>query len=622
MSPALLLWIILLLPYAGFLVLIASGKKANSFAGIVGFGFSLLGLVASYSLKLSGAQSISFPWFSLNQNYSLDFGFQVDILTLNMLMLVLFIAALVQLFSIEYMREDQGRFRYFAFLQLFVGAMLGIVLAANLLILYVFWELVGLSSYLLIGFWYTKREATQAAKKAFLVNRIGDLGLALGIFAVYHRFGTLDFTLFTTSVMESDRYLTGTGLLLFCGTVAKSAQFPLHVWLPNAMEGPTPVSALIHAATMVAAGVFLLARIYPILTPDALIVIGIIGTITMVMGAVYAVSQTDIKKTLAYSTISQLGLMVMAVGVGAPQAALFHLFTHAFFKAGLFLSAGSVIHALHHAGHGFDAQDTRLMGALRKQLPVTFVAYTICAAALSGLPLTSGFLSKDEIIHAGFQHGAGNWQLVFPIIALASAGLTAFYMTKQWRMVFFGHWRNEHVALEQIQEASWLQKGPLVIVALFSTVFVFSLNPLGEHVDIVTALSSISVATLGVGIAWVKYRSVQTIEEASPAGVFPTLDNVYNQLFVRPTLWLASASQWFDRVIVDGIVNQIARIQVIFAHVVGWFDQVFIDGIPGGIAWLAVFFGKYTRRIQGGQAQAYVIVAVLGLSALLIWWTW
>ncbi|MDR6194163.1 NADH-quinone oxidoreductase subunit L [Siphonobacter sp. SORGH_AS_0500] len=617
MNPELLLWIILLLPFAGFLLLILSGKSANTWAGWLGLGFSLVGFGLSFSTTQLPTIEVTHTWIS----EALPFTLRADDLTQKMLLLVLFIASLVQLFSLEYMREDSSRFRYFAFLQLFVGSMLGILLANNLLILYVFWELVGLSSYLLISFWYTKPEAVLAARKAFLVNRIGDVGLALGIFGVYNRLGTLDFTALTTPEFIGDPYWTAIGLLLFCGTLAKSAQFPLHVWLPDAMEGPTPVSALIHAATMVAAGVYLLARIFPILTPEALIVIAIIGTITMVMGALYALTQTDIKKTMAYSTVSQLGLMVLAVGVGAPHAAMFHLFTHAFFKAGLFLSSGSVIHSLHHAGHGFDAQDVRLMGGLRKKLPVTFIAYTVCAAALSGLPFTSGFLSKDEILHEAFHATAHSWKLVFPVAATISAGLTAFYMAKQWRLVFFGNWRNDHLSLESVHESSWLQKLPLVLLAALSLPFLFSWNPLGEHLDLGVALGSTAVALIGIVMAWIRYRSIERLDQIRDVPLL-TLDQLYHTLIVNPFLKFADFCTWVDRVIVDGIVNASAKSQVILAHLLGWLDRYVVDGIPTGTAYVVGTVGKVTRRFQGGQVQSYIVATMLGLAALLIWWTW
>ncbi len=617
MNPELLLWIILLLPFAGFLLLILSGKKANVWSGWIGLGCSLVGVGLSFQTTRLPTIEVTHTWIS----EALPLALRADDLSRKMLLLVLFIASLVQVFSLEYMREDASRFRYFAFLQLFVGSMLGILLAKNLLILYVFWELVGLSSYLLISFWYTKPEAVGAARKAFLVNRIGDVGLALGIFGVYNRLGTLDLSALTSTEFTSDPYWTAIGLLLFCGTLAKSAQFPLHVWLPDAMEGPTPVSALIHAATMVAAGVYLLARIFPILTPDALVVIASIGTITMVMGAIYALTQTDIKKTMAYSTVSQLGLMVLAVGVGAPHAALFHLFTHAFFKAGLFLSSGSVIHSLHHAGHGFDAQDVRLMGGLRKKLPVTFVAYTVCAAALAGLPFTSGFLSKDEILHEAFQATARSWKLIFPIAATLSAGLTAFYMAKQWRLVFFGNWRNQRISLESVHESSWLLKLPLVLLAALSLPFLFSLNPLGEHLDLGVALGSTAVAVTGIVLAMVRYQSVERMDQVTDVPL-PTLDPFYHTIIVNPFLKFADFCTWIDQVVVDGVVNASAKAQVILAHMLGWLDRYLVDGIPTGTAYVVGTVGKVTRRFQGGQVQSYVVVTMLGLAALLIWWTW
>jgi NADH-quinone oxidoreductase subunit L len=360
---SLYLLLLLIIPFVGFIGLFSLQKRANPWAGYVGTGLSVIGMGCSLvilSQSLHQSQVFAVEWFSVNGK-PIMLSFFVDNQTLLMLVVVHLVAILVQVFSISYIHEDPARWRYFAFLQLFVFSMLGIVLAGSLLLMYVFWELVGLSSYLLIGFWYERPRAVWAAKKAFLLNRIGDAGFLMGILLLFWHFGTTEFSVLMSQngalSSSSSLLFTGIGILLFCGAIGKSAQFPLSDWLPDAMEGPTPVSALIHAATMVAAGIFLLGRIHPFLTPDALIVVTIIGTITMAVGAYNAVFQTDIKKLLAYSTVSQLGLMVMGMGVGAKEAALFHLMTHAFFKAGLFLCAGVIIHAVH-------TQDTRQMGGL------------------------------------------------------------------------------------------------------------------------------------------------------------------------------------------------------------------------------------------------------------------
>jgi NADH-quinone oxidoreductase subunit L len=385
-------------------------------------------------------------WFSL-ASHSFRAGLWADPTAALMAVLVTGVSLLVQVFSVGYMRGEPRYGWYFACLGLFTFAMLGVVLADNLFLLYAFWELVGFSSYLLIGFCFTRPEAAVAARNAFFLNRLGDVGFLFALLLVFGLFGSSDLRFLNHEALlpRNTSWSLVVGLGIFCGTVAKSAQFPLQLWLPGAMAGPTPVSALIHAATMVAAGVFLLLRAFPLLDETVLAVIAAVGAVTAFMGAVAALSQTDIKRVLAFSTISQLGYMVMAVGVGAPGAAMLHLVTHAFFKAGLFLCAGSVIHALHGAGHhahaAFDAQDMRLMGGLRRKLPVTFACYTLCGLALAGLPLFSGFLSKDAVLAAtlDWAAGTGNGAAgVVPLLGFGSALLTAVYVGRQLLLVFAG----------------------------------------------------------------------------------------------------------------------------------------------------------------------------------------
>ncbi len=626
-----LIWLILFTPFIGFLTAFLLGRKRNAIASWLTVSLTGLNLIFSIILLLQTLHTkdnhLIYNWFRLNEK-AYQFGFLFDSLTLMMLVLVNFIALLVEIFSLEYMENDPDLYRYFGFLSLFIFSMLGIVLTDNLFVMYGFWELVGLSSYLLIGFWYKKPEAVQASKKAFLMNRIGDVGFLIGIFAVYfYNNHSIDLTTFADC-----RLPTAYCLLLFCGTIAKSAQFPLHTWLPDAMEGPTPVSALIHAATMVVAGIYLLIRIHPSFSVEALEIISLIGAITMLLGAIYAIFQTDIKKTLAYSTISQLGLMVL--GLGFPMSS-FHLLTHAFFKAGLFLCAGSIIHALHHAGEHEDAQDMRLMGGLKKKMPFTFVCYVVCSMSLMGLPLFSGFLSKDSILtflisEFSISMSAGSYlfsNLSFLIIIgsiLLGIILTAFYMTRQIWMIFFGEFRNEKVDLNSIHEGSWKMKLPIGILAILSTGFVFSLNPFSiEHgwfgnfigrkfeENHLIGIISTSFALIGIGLGYLTHNKIFTLQ-------IPTFDNFYNKIFVNPTLKLSNIIQFFDQRILDSFVNLLADLQVFIAKFVGWFDAKVIDRIPNGTAYSAGVIGRVTRSAQGGKVQLYVALAFLGLIGLLI----
>jgi NADH-quinone oxidoreductase subunit L len=611
MNPAVVFWLLLLLPFAGFLTLGFWGKKANHAAGPLACGLTALGLglsawlVAAWartSLNPAHSLTISFDWFGVGST-AFRFGFFLDSLTATMLLLVHGVALLVQVYSLGYLRDEPARARYFAFLHLFVGAMLLLVVTDNLLVLYGGWELVGLASYLLIGFWYQRPQAAQAAKKAFLMNRVGDVCLLLGVFGVFRESGNFQFSIFNA------QFSIGTSLLLFGGVIGKSAQFPLHTWLPDAMEGPTPVSALLHAATMVAAGVFLLGRIVPFMPPEALAVVGAVGAVSTVLGAVYALSQTDIKRVLAYSTISQLGLMVLGMGVGAREAALFHLLTHAFFKAGLFLAAGSVIHALHHE------QDMRHMGGLRKKLPLTFAAYAVCAAALAGVPLTSGFLSKDALIAESFRWAseqANGLAYVLPASALASAALTAAYLTRQVSLVFFGEFRGEPNTFAHVHEPPLSMRVPVLLLAALSLGWVVWLNPfaVGEvplWVEIGAALALLG----GAAGAWLNRN------KATP--LVPTLDVFYDNIFVKTTLRLGAATAWFDRRVVDRLVDGLGIFGVVLAHVVAWIDKYFVDGLVNGAAWLAGRFGQLTRSVQAGRVQGYVVAAVLGLLLLVGW---
>ena len=645
-----MLSLLLLLPFLGFVVLFGIGQRGNSWAGWLAAATTLAGFMVSVSFFLwpdNQPKNLVFEWVTLsNQNFTLSF--QLDKLGSLMLLVVHFVAFLVQLFSIDYMRHDPNRWRYFAFLQLFIFAMLGIVLAGNLLLMYVFWELVGLASYLLIGFWTEKPRAVWAAKKAFILNRIGDAGFLIGILLLFHYAKTTDFAelqplvAYTLQLEERTFSLTLVGLLLFCGCVGKSAQWPLSGWLPDAMEGPTPVSALIHAATMVAAGIFLLARIHFLLTPTALLVITIIGTITMLLGAYRAVFQTDIKKLLAYSTISQLGLMVLGMGINAPVASLFHLFTHAFFKAGLFLCAGAVIHYVSHQENNkpdFDAQDMRQMGGLRQALPLVFVCYTFCAAALAGLPLFSGFLSKDAILSAvlGWASQRGGLAYLIPALGLFSAGLTAFYVARQWRLVFLKKPQTIDLEVNNKQKTHFVIQLPLVLLAALSVFVWFSFNPFdasagwffgifsekttGDFHEIV-AVASVLVA---VGGGVFGYRTAyQTFEKPLPDwGFWPSFDKqTPNQAFIIPSFRaFAQRLHYFDQRVIDLTINGLGYVGVIGAHVLARFEHIFVDGSVNALAWLAQFAGNRTRSLQNGQIQSYFVVALLGLIGFIIWFS-
>lgn len=507
---------VLLLPLLSFVILIFFNKRLPRRGDFIGVG--ILGTTFAISLYIFWSVVVQsydpafrvvwdFTWIDLGNvpgvgPLVIKMGIVIDNLTAIMLAMVTLISFLVHLYSTGYMSGDPRYGRFFAFLGIFTFSMLGIVLADNLFAIYIFWELVGLSSYLLIGFYFEKDSAADAQKKAFLANRVGDIGMWLGILILYSQFHTFSYQEIFANLAAgkfglSQAWLTAAGILLFMGCVGKSAQFPLHVWLPDAMEGPTPVSALIHAATMVAAGVYFVARIFVLLTADALHVIAFIGAFTAFMAATIAITQHDIKRVLAYSTVSQLGYMVLGLGVGAYSAALFHLVTHAFFKACLFLGSGAIIHAMHHE------QDMRWMGGLRKPMPWTFATFTLATLALAGLPLTSGFMSKDAILAGaiGFANAEGGGiYYIIPFLGFFSAMLTAFYMGRQIWLVFFGesrthlkpaddhhHGHDAHAAhghdlhheeAHGVHEVPWNMRAPLVVLAALSVFAVYSPDPL------------------------------------------------------------------------------------------------------------------------------------------------
>src|SRR5881398_2264326 len=459
---SLLPWIVLLAPLVSAAVITLLTRRWKMLSSSISIAAVLVSFICSCFIFAHGTQGAAeFMWISISGVFQVPLGLTLDQLSRTMAVLVSGVGAAIHIYSLGYMRDDEGKARYFAALSLFMFAMLGIVLANNFVMLFIFWELVGFTSYVLIGHWFYRDAAADAANKAFITTRIGDFGFMIGILMLWMATGSLVFAEIAprmSTIAGHPLLLTIVALLIFCGAVGKSAQFPLHVWLPDAMEGPTPVSALIHAATMVAAGVYMLVRVGFIIqaSPSALEVIAWIGTITAVMAALIATQQNDIKRILAYSTLSQLGYMVMAVGLASGDAAMFHLFTHAFFKALLFLGAGSVIVMLHHE------QNIWKMGGLARKLPITFFNFVIGALALIGCPPFSGFFSKDAILALAYERN-------MPIFAVAlfTAFLTAFYVIRMVVIVFFGNSRSD--TAREARESPRVMTLPLVVLAILAT---------------------------------------------------------------------------------------------------------------------------------------------------------
>jgi NADH-quinone oxidoreductase subunit L len=533
-----------------------------------------------------------FVWIDISPVFRVPLGLTLDQLSRTMVVLVSGIGAIIHIYSLGYMRDDDGKSRYFAALSLFMFAMLGIVLANNFVMLFMFWELVGFTSYVLIGHWFYRDAAADAANKAFITTRIGDFGFMVGILMVWIATGSVVFAEIAprmSTLASHSTFVTVVALLVFCGAVGKSAQFPLHVWLPDAMEGPTPISALIHAATMVAAGVYMLVRIAFVIqsSQTALLVIAWIGTITAVMAALIATQQNDIKRILAYSTLSQLGYMVMAVGLASNDAAMFHLFTHAFFKALLFLAAGSVIVMLHHE------QDIWKMGGLSRRLPITFVTFAVGALALIGCPPFSGFFSKDAILALAYERNT-------PIFAVAlfTAFLTAFYVIRMLVIVFFGAPHSD-IARES-RESPPVMTVPLTVLALLAALggFAFFARnfltlPVEKEVPILVPVLAILALIVGSGLAIALYRN----RAHDPIDVEVLRHKFYFDEFYS---WL------------------IYWTQELLARVSGFFDRWIIDaGAVGGSSRGTWGIGALLRLVQVGNLQAYVFLFGLGVVAII-----
>ena len=595
-------------------------------------------LTASQGFTAAGHGVILYDWIPAD-GFHVEAGFFVDNLTACLLIVVTTIGMLVHIYSIGYMGHDPGYWRFFAYLNLFMFSMLLLVLADNWLVVFVAWELVGLSSYLLIGFWYRKRSAALAAKKAFIVNRVGDVGFALGIMAIWwSTAGRPDGQ--TLNIRDSIEWLVSgdatpviplfaIALLIFAGAMGKSAQFPLHVWLPDAMEGPTPVSALIHAATMVNAGVYLVARANNLFAhaPDALVVVAAIGIFTAILAATIAMTQTDIKRVLAYSTLSQLGYMFAALGVGAFTAAIFHLMTHGFFKGLLFLGSGSVIHAVH------DEQDMRRMGGLAKKIPITYRTMLIGAIAISGLPPLAGFFCKDEILGEAFKLGF-TWVWAIGVVV---AVMTAFYMFRLIGLTFWGESRVDPHVEPKIHESPPVMTWPLILLAIPSILLGLLIGlPFGDstlhhwlapvfheatealhHVeggyqlfglDGLLIIVSVAVAAAGTALAW-RFFGVELggiHRSPDPVGVRSWTARV-------PFLYRASLNKWwFDE------LNDLLFIRVggRVAAALWWFDREVVDGTVNGIGWLTRATGSRLSWVQTGRVQNYALGIALGLLVM------
>jgi len=630
------------LPLAGFLFTAAVGRRLGKQAHwvpVLGVGASwAIAMLVAYTALTGGepfgehGHGVSlWEWIPAG-SFVVEAGFFVDNLTACLLIVVTTIGLLVHVYSIGYMAHDPGYWRFFAYLNLFMFSMLLLVLADSWLVVFVAWELVGLSSYLLIGFWYRKRSAALASKKAFIVNRVGDVGFALGIMAIWVNTGTLDIRESMEILLHGDALtipIAIVALLLFAGAMGKSAQFPLHVWLPDAMEGPTPVSALIHAATMVNAGVYLVARASPIFAsaPEAMVVVAAIGIFTAILAASIAMTQTDIKRVLAYSTLSQLGYMFAALGVGAWTAAIFHLMTHGFFKGLLFLGSGSVIHAVH------EEQDMRRMGGLAAKIKWTYLTMFVASLAIAGIPPLAGFFSKDEILGEAFKLGfAWVWAIGFVV-----AGMTAFYMFRLMGLTFWGAFRGPKEVWDKVHESPAVMVVPLVLLAIPSIGLGMFLGlPLGDStlhhwlepvfheaveighhelepyalfgIDGVLIIASVAVASAGLAVAWWLFgielpgfrRSGAPERVAAISARVPFLyraslnkwwfDDLNDLLFIRIGGRVAAAAWWFDRVIVDGAVN--------------------------GLGAVTRGAGRGLSQVQTGRVQNYALGIAFGLIVM------
>jgi NADH-quinone oxidoreductase subunit L len=621
-----LVWLVPVLPLAGFLINgLFRNSLSKSLSGIIGSGVILASFILSLlifgQVRQEGFQAVVVSLFEFINagNVKIPFAFQVDQLSVLFLLIITGVGFLIHVYSTAYMHEEEAPHfaRYFAYLNLFIFSMLLLVLGSNFVIMFIGWEGVGLCSYLLIGYWFKNLDYGNAAKKAFIMNRIGDLGFLIAIFIMISQFGSVTFSeVFVKVPHVSIPVLTAITLLLFLGATGKSAQIPLYTWLPDAMAGPTPVSALIHAATMVTAGIYMIARsnIMYTLTPVTQTVVAVVGLATAFLAATIALKQNDIKKVLAYSTVSQLGYMFLGLGTGAYTGAVFHVMTHAFFKALLFLGAGSVIHAMH------DGQDIRKMGGLKKYMPVTHLTFLLGCLAIAGIPPFSGFFSKDEILTAAFEKNP-----VYYIVGVATALLTAFYMFRLYAMTFLGKFRGSHEQGHHLHESPSAMTIPLVILALLAVfagflgipdvfakdahwlehflapVFAGSAALPQEHAaDKSTELAlmgiSIAVALAGTIYALVRFTRKPELEEAHGFGKVLAnkwyVDELYDAVIVKPLDMLGKFFSFIEKYVIDWFVNGVGR--------------------------LVQYGSRQIRLLQSGQVGGYVLLMVIGILILFL----
>ncbi|WP_345947842.1 NADH-quinone oxidoreductase subunit L [Mucilaginibacter sp. PAMB04274] len=648
------------LPLVASLVNFLLPAKAGKVSGWI----SALAVLASVILaatvfgKVWNAEQIHIRnlWFTIGQT-NVYGGLLLNNLSVFMLLLVTVIALPVHIYSTAYIKPAEQN-RYFTYLSFFCFSMLALVVVDSLVLVYAFWELVGFSSYLLIGFWFTRDSAVLANKKAFIMNRIGDIGLLSAIiilFAQYHTFDLVElfgqYGLVVKSIVQNGIWLAPTGQMpqvwqyiaftgIFLAVAAKSAQFPLHTWLPDAMEGPTSVSALIHAATMVAAGVFLLGRVYPLFNIYELNALAIVGCFTAFLAATIALTQNDLKRILAYSTISQLGYMITAMGIDAYASSLFHLATHAFFKCLLFLCAGVIIHEVQHIKDenqlDIDPQNILYMGGLRKKMPLTFIATLVGCLALVGGPLTSGYLSKDGILIQAFEWAENkSWAYkIIPISILVTSCITAFYVARLLFKVFFGEFRLKEILPDMqlhIGDGSWGFRIPLVFLTLCCLFPLFSLHPLlYEHAwlfkglrpadymareNIYHTIIPVAINILSVFVAYwafAVYIQQRKLVFSQTNFLFKLsyhhwyIDTFYQNTVVKAVLLLSNALFWFDRQVIDGVINLLQRASGLLASLTAWTDRYIVDGTLHFLALLVKAIGNFFRGFQGGKVQYYL----------------
>ena len=632
-----------LLPLAGFAItgLLGRGMGREShqiavWAVVASWLVAMVvafGALAHVGIAAAGVDIKLWDWIPAT-GFHADFGFFVDPLTACLLIVVTTIGMLVHIYSIGYMAQDPGKWRFFAYLNLFMFSMLILVLADNFLLVFAGWELVGLCSYLLIGFWYPRRSAAEAAKKAFLVNRIGDMGFALGIMAIWTQLGTLNMQqVFAAFETVPHGWQMAIALLILCGAVGKSAQFPLHVWLPDAMEGPTPVSALIHAATMVNAGVYLVARCNPIFgaAPEVMVVVAAIGIFTAILAASIAFTQTDIKRVLAYSTLSQLGYMFASLGVGAWTAAIFHLMTHGFFKGLLFLDSGSVIHAVD------GEQDMRKMGGLARKIPITYATMLIGSVAIAGVPPLAGFFSKDEILGGAFKNGfLWVWAIGFVV-----AGMTAFYMFRLMGMTFWGPSHVDAEVEHHIHESPRSMTGPLIVLAIPAAVLGLVIGfppetgllhqwlaPVFEGTiaasghaeaaynffgsDGALAIATTALVAVAIVVAW-RLFGVEIPSLGLRAQPRPDHGREISARRGRAALYNGSFHKWwFDDINNKLFVEWGGKL----AAAAFWFDRTIIAGTVTGVGTVTAGAGGWLRSVQTGRVQNYALGIAVGLIVI------